>query len=363
MERDIRGTTTTALSSVVTDYSVDYKSTDGVSSTGETYYDNPNFTQWYGYYSLIPEFKTPINTLATWIIGQGYTCDQRTKILLENISGAGEDSFNQILWSAIVGKKVNGDWYAEIITHNGSSIRNGGLIVNLKPLDPSSMRTVFNEKGIIIRYEQRSKTPNGEPKKYKPEEIFHIMNNRTFDNTHGTSEGECIQWDLDTLYEILTDKRRSLHRSTIRVMEVDEDDPTKLANLKRDFATAIAQGEVLLVPKGTGAITDFTSPNSEHLVFAQYIESKLYQNMGIPKTILGGTADATEASSKVGMLVFDPIFIREITELEIAVKKQLGLEITINKQPSLMDNAQSDQSKNTGQTGFQPNDATAGSGK
>jgi hypothetical protein len=358
MDRDIRGTTTTALSSVVTDYSVDYKSTDGVSTSGETYYDNPNFTQWNGYYSTIPEFKKPIDCLATWIIGQGYTVqNSRDKVILEHIKGAGEDTFNSILWSAIVGKKVNGDFYAEIVRTPD------GILQNLKPLDPSSMRTVFNTNGVIIRYEQRSKTPNGEPKKYTPDKIFHIMNDRVFDNTHGQSVGESVQWVLDAMYEALTDNRRTEHRSTIRVMEVDEDDPTRLAALKRDYATAIATGEVLLVPKGTGAISDFTTSNGDKLAWLSYLENKLYQNLAIPKTILGGTAEATEASSKVAMLVFDPIFIREITELELDIENQLGIKITINKQPSLMDNAQTDQSKNTGQTGFQPNDATAGSGK
>jgi hypothetical protein len=167
----------------------------------------------------------------------------------------------------------------------------------------------------------------------------------------------------ETYIELLTDKRRILHRSTIRVMEVDEDDPVKLANLKRDFASAINKGEVLLVPKGTGALQDLSAPTSEHLEFARYIENKLYQNMGIPKVILGGTAENTEASAKVSVVVFDPIFQREIYELEKDLWNQLGIRITINKQPSLMDNMQTDEAKNTGQVGFQPNDVTYGSGK
>jgi hypothetical protein len=357
MERDIRSTTTTALADVVTDYSVDYKSTDGVSISGETYYDNPNFSKWNGYYHLIPELKKPVDALATWTVGQGWTTDNsRTKVVLEHITGAGEDTFMSVLWNMVVGMLINGDAYAEII-------RDKDILQNLKPLDPSSMRTVFNNQGKIIRYEQRSKAPNGKHKIFQPDEIFHIMNDRTFDNTHGTSVCECVQWVLDALYEALTDKRRMLHYSTIRVMEIDEDDTSKLANLKRDFATAISRGDVLLVPKGTGNITDFTAPSSEHLEWIRFLENKIYQDLGVPRVIMGGTSENTEASAKVGVLVFDPIFIRRITELEADIWNQLGLRIKINKQPSLMDNAQTDEAKNTGQTGFQPNDVTYGSGK
>lgn len=358
MQLDLTSTTTTDLANSVDTYSVSPKSTDSASSP-ETRYNNPNFTKYYGYYMTIPELNSTINALATWVLGQGYVCDGRTKILLKLLRGWGEDTFLSILWNLLVTKKVNGDAFAEIIT-DGKTILKGGTLINLKPLDPSKMTIVCNAKGRITGYEQR--TTSGVIK-YKPEEIFHISNNRVADNIHGQSMIEPVEWTCNAWQEALADKRRILHRSTIRVMEVDEDDTTRLSTLKTQYANAINSGEVLLVPKGTGALQDLTAPTSEHLEWIRYLENKFYQELGVPKVILGGTSENTEASSKVSVIVYEPIFTREITELEMDIVNQLGLEVKFNKQPSLMDNMQTDEAKNTGQVGFQPNDVTYGSGK
>ena len=353
---DVTKSTTTDMTSKVSNYSVDLKTTESASGSGETYYDNPYFTKWFGYYKLIPELKKPVDVFITWVLGQGYTTQNaREKVILEHINGWGEDTFLSILWNMLVMKKINGDAFAEII-------KKDDIVQNIKPLDPASMRIVCNPQGRIIRYEQRNKVNS--PKTYKVEEIFHISNDRVADEIHGTSICECVQWVLDAMHEAMTDKRRTLHRSTIRVMEVDEDDPARLTSLKTTYAEAINKGEVLLVPKGTGAIQDLVPPTTEHLEWLRYLENKLYQNLAVPKVILGGTAENTEASAKVSVIVFDPIFIKEITELELDVWNQLGFKIKINKQPSLMDNAQSlEQKGGQAQVGFQPNDVTAGVGK
>ena len=44
-------------------------------------------------------------------------------------------------------KKVNGDSYAEIIRNN----EDGGILLNLKPLDPSKITIVYDNKGMICR--------------------------------------------------------------------------------------------------------------------------------------------------------------------------------------------------------------------
>ena len=354
MQLDLTSTTTTDLANSVDTYSVSPKSTDSASST-ETRYTNPNFTKYYGYYITIPELNSTINALATWVLGQGYETSRFTKITLRHINGWGEDTFLSILWNLLVTKKVNGDAFAEIIKD-----KNSGILINLKPLDPAKMTIVCNGKGRITGYEQTTTTG---VTKYKPEEIFHICNNRVADNIHGQSMIEPVEWTCNAWQEALADKRRILHRSTIRIMEVDEDDPTRLATLKTQYANAINLGEVLLVPKGTGALQDLSAPTSEHLEWIRYLENKFYQELGVPKVILGGTSENTEASSKVSVIVYEPIFTREITELEMDIFNQLGIEVKFNKQPSLMDNMQTDEAKNTGQVGFQPNDVTYGSGK
>lgn len=359
---DITQTTrTTTLATGVKDYSVPLKTTEGVSAAGETFYTNPNFTKWYGYYRKIPELKSAINALATWILGQGYEAEPHFSVILEHIKGWGEDTFNSILWNMLVTMKVNGDSYAEIIRDEETK-----TLINLKPLDPSSIITVCNPKGKIIRYEQTSKNPNSKPRKFEPDEIFHLCNDRIADEIHGISVIEAVQWVIDAKNEAMADWRRISHRSTIRILYVEEDNKTRLDNLKRDYKDVINKGELLILPikRGEGEFVDLTLPPAEQfLAWIRYLENFFYQALGVPKVILGGTAENTEASAKVSVIVFDPTFIREITELEMDIWNQLGIKIKIKKQPSLMSEAQTNETKNTGQTGFQPNDVTAGAGK
>lgn len=362
MQTDIRQTGLTDMSGSVKDYSIAPMSTDGVSEQPETYWDNSKFNQWFAYYKTIPEYKAALDAFATWCVGRGWEAESLdVKVILENMTGWGEDTFQSILWNLIVTKKLCGDAFAEVI--RGDS----GKLINLKPLDPASIRIVANRKGTILRYEQRTKTSTGTSvKKFQPVEILHLCNNRIADEIHGTSITEALQDVIDTIQEAMTDYRRILHRSTIRVLRVDEDDKTRLTNLKADYAEAIKKGELLIIPgkRGDSEFEDLAAPNADtFLAWLNYQTNRFYMALGIPKVVLGGTAENTEASAKVSVIVFDPIFWREIMELEADLWNQLGIRITINKQPSLMDNAQSDESKNTGQTGFQPNDVEAGVGK
>ena len=149
-------------------------------------------------------------------------------------------------------------------------------------------------------------------------------------------------------------------------MYVDEDDKTRLTNLKTDYAEAINKGELLIIPTSPkdAKFEDLTLPPVDSFLgWIRYLENHFYQALGVPKVILGGTAENTEASAKVSYIVYEPVYTREIIELEMDLWNQLGIKIKIRKQPSMMDNMQSDEMKNTGQTGFQPNDVMAGAGK
>ncbi len=360
---DITKTDTTNLDSTISNYSVDPARTDGVNAYGEeTTWQFTNFSTHYGYYKNISKIKQALDTFATYIIGQGYTTQSvEDKLILEHIDGFGEDTFLSILWNMIVISKINGDSFCEIIRDPKS-----GKLVNLKPLDPSTIKVVCNRKGRIIRYEQVEKTETGQTVKFKPEEIFHLCNNRVADNIHGTSNLETLKTEVDIINEAIADLRRIMHRSTIRVLYVEEEDKTRFTQLKSDYAEAIKYGEVLILPgkPADNAFQDLTPPAVDaYLNYIKYHEDSFYRAAGIPKEILGGTPENTEASAKVGVIVFEPLFTRDITKLELDIWNQLYIKISFNKQPSLMGNMQADEAKNTGQIGFQPNDTTAGSGK
>ena len=163
--------TKTTTPTAITDYEVDTKSTDGVSETGETFYNNDNFTKWNGNYTDIAKIKIAINAYATWVLGKSWTSDVATTVIFDNIRGRGNDTLTSVLWNMLVMKKVNGDSYAEIIRNDS------GRLINLKPLDPASIRIVYESGGTIVRYEQTSKKKGSKAVVEIPiEKMFHLSN-------------------------------------------------------------------------------------------------------------------------------------------------------------------------------------------
>ena len=147
-ELDISQTTTPT---VVDDYSVASQTTDGVLDQ-ENFYDNSNFTKWNGNYQKIAKIKMTINASATWVLGLGWTAKPEVEAILNNMIGWGEDSFLSILWNMMVIKKVNGDSYSQIIRDEKTR-----TLINLKPLDPASIRIVVGKNGIIKEYQQMNR--------------------------------------------------------------------------------------------------------------------------------------------------------------------------------------------------------------
>lgn len=353
---EINNTTTTNMSSNVPDYSVSSKSIDEAQN-GKFRWYNSKFNEYLGYYKTIPELKQAIDALARWTGGKGYTTDTRTKVILENITGWGEDSFDSIIQNMIIIKKVNGDSFAEIIRNDD------GTLINIKPLNPSNIVTVVDEKGIIESYEELNKNRQ-KVRTYKPYQILHLSNDRVANEVHGVSVIESCKWVIDARNEAMTDWRVMLHRNLtgVRIIEVEEDNTTKLAKLSQMWETAIKNKEVLILPKGTASNVPVPSPtNPENWI--RYLENFFYQAVGVPKVILGGSADYTEASSKVGYLTFEQVYMSEQRILEQDLWNQLALRIKFERPVSLKEDIQTSEAANTGQVGFQKNEVTAQMGR
>lgn len=350
---DINSTTQSNMKGSVSNYSVSSQILDTAGDTGETTWQNSFWAQYLGYYKAIPELKKAIDGLATWSVGLGWTADPHTKVILEHLIGWGEDSFDSILWNMLVVKKINGDAFAEIIRDPETE-----ELINLKPLDPSKIKIVANKKGVIIRYEEIDPSTNRAVREYSPEKIFHICNDRIGSEIHGVSVVEACKWVIDAKNEAMSDWRRILHRSTIRVMYIDADDTTRLTKVKTEYASAIKNGELMLIPakKGEAEFADLTTPSTQHLEWIRYLDNFFYQAVGVPKVILGGASDYTEAGSKIGFLTFEVPYSSEQRILEQDIWNQLGLKITFNRPPSLKDDVQNSEAANTGQMGFQPNE-------
>ena len=349
-EYNISQARTTDMSSGVTDYSVDNDSLDSPADQKETSYNNPNWAEYLGYYKTIPELKQAIDALARWTAGKGYKTDLRTKVRLSHIKGWGEDSFQSILQNMMVVKKINGDAFAEIIRDNQANL------INLKPLNPAHIKIIVDRKGLIIRYEQTDRYNQKTVKKFKPSEILHLCNDRIGDEIHGVSIIESCKTVINARNEAMSDWRLMLHRNLIgvRIIEVDEDNTTKLNALKKTWKDAIENGEVLILPKGSASFPPANTQNPENWI--RYLENFFYQAVGVPKVILGGAAEYTEASSKVGYLTFEQVYMAEQRLLEDDILNQLGLEVTFERPVSLKESMIESEAANTGQVGFQPNE-------
>ena len=351
-DTDLKATSITSLDSSSLNYKVLAKVLD-TAQVNEFSWDNPKWSSYLGYYKQIPELKKSIDALAMWTAGKGWTADNIIKITLDRMRGWGEDTFQSIMMGLIVVKKINGDAFAEIIRNEK------GTLINLKPLNPNSVKIWVDEKGLITRYEEIN--IGQAPRTISAENMLHLCNDRIANEIHGTSVVEACQWIIDARNEAMADKRRILHRSTIRVIEVDIDDTSKLTNLKNDYKEAIKKGEVLFVPKGNTGFPDVPSlSTAEHSEWIRYLENFFYQAVGVPKIILGGSQEFTEASSKIGYLTFEQVYMTEQMELESDLWAQLGLKVEFNRPVSLKEAVQESEAANTGQVGFQQSELQTG---
>lgn len=340
------------------DDAVESTSLDNASAQqNETVWTFSNARRNIGYYKNIPELKKAIDMLAVWAVGQGIESDAYTEVITDYWKGWGEDCLSSILWNMLVMKKVVGDSFAEIIKEKDYT--GGDRIINLKPISPERMRIVCNKKGKIIRYEQLDRDSKEVAHKFKPEEIFHLCNDRVGDEIHGTSAIDSCLWVINARQEALTDYRKVLHRNVIpvRIIEIDSDDTTKINALKAEYKDAIQKGEVLVVPRGTVTMSNDQITIENPIAWIQSLENLFYQAVGIPR-VIATSQDYTEAGSKVGYLTFEPIYTWEQKLLEKDIWNQLNIRIQFTRPPSLQDNLQTDETKNTGQTSIQPKEAS-----
>lgn len=351
--------TTTPLT--VQDFKVDPLQTEGVNEAGETWIEYPEFTKWFGNYRKIAKIKMAINAYATWVVGQGWASDNASVPILEGITGWGEDTFLSILWNMLVVKKFNGDAFAEIIRNPDT-----GTLLNLKPLDPSTMTTFLNEQGVIIRYEQRAKTGKEDtnPKVFQPNQILHLVNDRVADMARGTSAIEAVEWNTQAADEAKRAHRKMVKRNGIvRVIEVAIEDTTKINNFKKDWKDAIEKGDVLILPKDVAEAKDWHGQldTAGVVQWLNYLDDEFFMIIGVPRIIMGFSGEI-EGDAKMSYTAFAQIYKRESNELIDDIFNQLAIKITLNAPASITNEVSSNEAKNTSQVGFQPNDTTAGVG-
>lgn len=332
------------MSDRVDDITVATKNTDGISNLEETSWQNEKWSAWYGYYLQIPEVKTAIDMRAIWTIGKGYRADVQTTVILDHITGYGHDTFNSILKNMIVTRRIGGDAYCEIMRDEES-----GLIINLKPLDPGTIKIIVNGKGIIKRYEQTSKI-NKTVSKFQPKEIFHLTNKRVADSIHGVSDIEAIEEIIKANNESFVDTKKLMHRYVKPMMKfsLDTDDTGKIDALVSKFDYAVNKGENLYIPKGMVEQELIAVPANatlNPLPWREHLRNYFFQVVGIPQIILGSSGEFTESTAKIAYLAFQQSVEDEQLDIEEQVWNQLQLRINLEFPASLQNEMLSDTRK------------------
>ena len=358
---DISSAVATDLTSSVTDYSVPSETTDGVTGVGDSEYINTDWNKWLGYYKDIPELTAAIDAKATWTVGKGFKADEITTMILMSVKGWGADTFNTILENMIRTYHIGGDAYAEIMLKEG-------VLINLKPLDPSTIKIIVNSKGRIKRYEQIAKPKNRE---IPPNKILHLARNRVADEIHGESVVRAVEQIILMRNEAMTDWKRVLHRNVdpLWIYHMDTDDTAKIAAFKAKMDDARGKGESMYVPKGVIVPENVVTAGNASLNPLPWIDSLneyFYEAVGVPKIIVGSSRAFTEASAKIAYLAFQQTIEEEQLFIEEQVLAQLNLAIELEFPASLENELLSDKKKDGdagGETAAVASDTTAGRGE
>ena len=348
---------------IVSDYAVSPKHTDGITDQDETEYMNSRWNQQWGYFNDVPDLKAALLLKAVWNVGKGWTASPEVAVILDHISGWGKDTFKDILFNMEVIKRVGGDAYAEIIRADN------GTIINLKPLDPGSMKIIVDGKGIIKRYEQVNKTSEkGQVvTEFKPEDIFHLSHNRLADQIHGISDIDALEKTILADEESQEDIKKLMHHQLrpFIIWKLKTDDQAKIANFKLKIDTAKKYGEDMFIPDDDDAVEHEIVQVNLSAVALEWradMRGKFYRNIMLPQIVPGAGGNSTESESKVIYLAFEQIVENDQSNNEGQIWNQLQLKINLYPPASLQQPMQADEGKDVLGAG-QPSDLTAGVGR
>jgi len=346
---------------------IDQKTTDGISDAKETEWTSTFWTKYWGYYNEHPELKSALNLKAIWNIGKGYTTDNATKATLSKIKGQGNESFDDVLYNMELIRRINGDSFAEIIRSAS------GALLNIKPLDPGSIRIIFDGKGIIKRYEQFNKLGSSKTNKqtvhiFKTTEIFHLSNNRLADQIHGISDIESLDKTILAEIESFSDITKVMHRQAkpFIIFKYKTDDLVKVEATAKKIDALREVGNDLHIPDDDNILSyEVVEVNVSQIImeWRNDIRNKFYRSIGLPQIMPGAGGQGTESDSKVIYFAFERLVERDQRYIENQVKMQLHLDIDLIPPASMSQDLRTDSKKDAGINVAQPNDTEAGVGQ
>ena len=339
---------------VISDYSslephtIGIVNLDGVSDQEETEWQNDKWYIYWSYFNTIPKLKNAILMKAIWNVGKGYEADQRTMSILDEINGWGKDTFKDIIFNMEVIRRVGGDAFAEIIRDPDTA-----ALLNLKPLDPGTIKIIVNRQGRIIRYEQTNKVKNN-IKKFEPDQIFHLSNNRLADQIHGISDIESLEKQIladDKLFDNIDQIVKNQARPFI-IFKMKTDNRTKITTFANKIRELRSLGEDVFVPDDENLLSwEVVQVNPSEIIlnWRSELRNEFYRAIGLPQIVPGGGGQSTESEAKVIYLAFEQLVEHDQMFLEYQIRKQLALTINFIHPASLRKDLEQDAQKDANQ--------------
>lgn len=324
--------------------------TDGVSGGKTTEYTNNEWSTLWAFFNDHPELKSAMLMKVIWDVGKGYIADKSFQPILDKINGMGKDSFDDILFNMDLCRYVGRDSFAEIIRNPKT-----GTLVNLKVLDPSSIKIYLDDSGIIDHYEQISKTGEKGHTEFKPQDIFHLTCDRLADQVHGISKIESLSDTLLADIESFADGKKLMHQQArpFIIFKWKTDDLAKITTMKARIDTLRNLGEDLHIPDDNGDISHEVvqvNPSTAFLSWRQDVVNRIYRALGMP-LVLFGASGSTESGGKMEVFAHQNVWAREQRYIETQVWNQLAIKIKLVPPDSLGQNLANDEAKDQSASG------------
>lgn len=302
------------------------------------------WSRWLGIRRACPILAAMVDAAAMWTVGKGYKADKAVKANLIKIKGTGKQTFNTILFNSVKTYMGAGDFFAEKVMTKRKKL------INLKTLNPGTIKIIIADNGMIRRYEQWDKTK--EINKWNPDQMFHLPWNGDGDEVHGNGVYEKLEDNVESYNEVNADMRIVFHRyiKPLIISHVDTDDEGEISAFKTKLDKAVANGENLVVPHDMLKLMERMSmPDNATLdpfPWIAKIERDFITATGVPAIIIGsGEERDTEAGSKILYLAFQQMIEWNQLFLEEQILSQLGFEINLEFPASLEPTMQKDQGK------------------
>ena len=297
----------------------------------------PDWTKWHGIYRTIAEARSTIDVWCAWIVGRNLIMDDNTKKITDRITGNGKDTFRIILKNQKRVAKICGDSFAEQVRDKA------GRLINLKPLNPGRIRINSDGLGIITSFEQVSSTdPLAKVlHTWKPEEIFHLSNDRIADEIHGIPELEktfkIMKWKHQSMGDIAT----VFHRYVQPILEIyaATDDPVELASIQATYDKSVKNMENRIIPKGAIEKVERVSipqySTLDPLPWQKFLRSYFTESSNVPDLVRGKSDEVSLAAGKLNVFTYKHKIIMEQLEYSEEIVSQLRLEIGFEEPPEI----------------------------